>query len=71
VIESATTWTASEPCSVGRYAASIGATKARCSLVVVVLGVVVGAQAALTGAEDFTKVMKANAQAVGAMNKAI
>jgi len=39
--------------------------------VVVVLGVVVGAQAALTGAEDFTKVMKANAQAVGAMNKAI
>ena len=37
----------------------------------VVLGVVVIAQAKLTTVEEFTKVMKANAQANGAMNKAI
>ena len=36
----------------------------------VVLGVVIGAQATMT-VEDYTKVMKANAQAAGAMNKAI
>jgi cytochrome c556 len=36
-----------------------------------VLGVVTIAQAKLTTAEDYTKVMKANAQANGAMNKAI
>jgi hypothetical protein len=35
------------------------------------LGVVVMAQAKLATAEDYTKAMKANAQAVGAMNKAI
>jgi len=38
---------------------------------VAVLGVVTIAQAKLTTPEDYTKVMKANAQAVGAMNKAI
>lgn len=38
---------------------------------VAVLGVVTIAQAKLTSPEDYTKVMKANAQAVGAMNKAI
>ena len=36
----------------------------------VVLGVVIGAQATMTP-EDYTKVMKANAQAAGGMNKAI
>ena len=36
----------------------------------VVLGVVIGAQAAMS-LEDYTKLMKANAQAVGGMNKAI
>jgi hypothetical protein len=36
----------------------------------VVLGVVIGAQATMS-LEDYTKLMKANAQAVGAMNKAI
>ena len=36
----------------------------------VVLGVVIGAQATMT-VEDYTKVMKANAQAAGGMNKAI
>lgn len=36
----------------------------------VVLGVVIGAQATMS-LEDYTKMMKANAQAVGAMNKAI
>ena len=38
--------------------------------VMVVLGVVVGAQATMS-LEDYTKLMKSNAQAVGAMNKAI
>jgi hypothetical protein len=37
----------------------------------VVLGVVVAAQAKLTTLEEYTMVMKANAQANGAMNKAI
>ena len=37
---------------------------------VVVLGVVIGAQAAMS-LEDYTKLMKANAQAAGGMNKAI
>jgi hypothetical protein len=37
---------------------------------IVVFGIVVGAQAALT-VEEFPKLMKANAQAAGAMNKAI
>lgn len=36
-----------------------------------VLGVVAFAQAKVTTAEEYTKVMKANAQANGAMNKAI
>ena len=36
----------------------------------VVLGVAIGAQATMA-LEDYTKLMKANAQAVGAMNKAI
>ena len=36
----------------------------------VMLGVVIGAQAAMS-LEDYTKLMKANAQAVGGMNKAI
>jgi hypothetical protein len=36
----------------------------------VVLGVVIGAQAKMS-LEDYTKLMKANAQAVGGMNKAI
>ena len=36
----------------------------------VVLGVVIGAQATMT-LEDYAKVMKANAQAIGGMNKAI
>ena len=39
--------------------------------VMAVLGVVVVAQAKLTTAEDYTALMKANAQAVAAMNKAI
>ncbi len=39
-------------------------------LLMVVLGVVIGAQATMT-VEDYTKVMKANAQAAGGMNKAI
>ena len=38
--------------------------------VMVVLGVVVGEQATMS-LEDYTKLMKSNAQAVGAMNKAI
>ena len=40
-------------------------------LVIVVLGVVVGAQTKLATAEDYATLMKANGQAVGAMNKAI
>lgn len=40
------------------------------SLMVVVLGVGIGAQATMS-TEDYTKAMKANAQALGAMNKAI
>jgi hypothetical protein len=39
--------------------------------VMALLGVVVIAQAKLTTVEEYTKVMKANAQANGAMNKAI
>jgi len=41
------------------------------SLMIVVLGVVVGAQAKLTTAEEYAAAMKANAQAAGGMNKAI
>jgi len=41
------------------------------SLMIVVLGVVVGAQAKLTTAEEYAAAMKANAQAIGGMNKAI
>jgi cytochrome c556 len=37
----------------------------------VVLGVTIGAQAKLANAEDYAKAMKANAQAVGALNKAL
>ena len=44
---------------------------ARISALVAVLGVAVMAQVKLTTADEYTKVMKANAQAVGAMNKAI
>ena len=40
------------------------------SLMIVALGVVISAQATMS-TEDYTKLMKANAQAVGAMNKAI
>ena len=40
-------------------------------LMIVILGVVVGAQAKLTTAEEYAAAMKANAQAAGAMNKAI
>ena len=40
-------------------------------VIVVALTAVIGAQAKLTTAEDYAKVMKANGQAVGAMNKAI
>ena len=40
------------------------------SLMIVACGVVIGAQAPLSN-DDHPKVMKANAQAVGAMNKAI
>ena len=38
---------------------------------IVVLGVVVGAQAKLTTVEEYATAMKANAQAVGALNKAL
>ena len=44
---------------------------ARISALVAVLGVAVMAQAKLTTPDEYTKVMKSNAQAVGAMNKAI
>jgi cytochrome c556 len=38
---------------------------------IVVVGVVVGAQAKLTTVEEYAKAMKANAQAVGALNKSL
>jgi cytochrome c556 len=41
------------------------------SSVIVGLSVIVGAQGAVSTPDDHVKVMKANAQAVGAMNKAI
>ncbi len=41
------------------------------SALVAVLGAVVIAQGKIAGAEDYAKMMKANAQAAGAMNKAI
>jgi len=44
---------------------------ARISALVAVLGVAVMAQAKLTTAEEYAAAMKSNAQAVGAMNKAI
>ena len=44
---------------------------ARISALVAVLGVAVMAQAKLTTADEYATVMKSNAQAVGAMNKAI
>ena len=44
---------------------------ARISVLVAVLGVAVMAQAKLTTPEEYAMAMKANAQAVGAMNKAI
>ena len=44
---------------------------ARIPVLVVVLGVVVMGQGKLTTADDYAKNMKANAQAVGPMNKAI
>ena len=40
-------------------------------LAIVVFGGVLGAQAKLATVEDYAKVMKSNAQAAGAMNKAI
>ncbi len=44
---------------------------ARISALVAVLGVAVMAQAKLTTADEYAATMKSNAQAVGAMNKAI
>ena len=44
---------------------------ARISALVAVLGVAVMAQAKLTTADEYAAAMKSNAQAVGAMNKAI
>jgi cytochrome c556 len=41
------------------------------ALMIGLLGVVVGAQGTVTTQEEHAKVMKSNAQAVGAMNKAI